>query len=235
MNFRRLRLVLTLALLASLTAVFQFGSGRTRAANSPANSGKETKPAQVLKVGVTEYQNVEKAYNNYERLFQRLEKISKDSDQPIRFEFAIGNYGEVLEWYNRGDIDVAVLSAMPVAKLLLQAGVDELKQIDSAYIADVNVTDKSDDSRIEITDKFAKHSKNDSVFSYRPVCLTLASDPDLGAHERRQTENHRRYQATLGQQRQDQAIQISLCSSLLSLRLHRSSLRPLAVRNQGAS
>ncbi|HEX6045943.1 MAG TPA: patatin-like phospholipase family protein [Pyrinomonadaceae bacterium] len=132
-------------------------------------------------MGVTEYQNLENAYANYERLFRQLAKVSKDSNQPIRFQFAIGNYGEVLEWYNRGDIDVAVLSAMPVAKLLLQAGDTDLEKIDEAYIGDVRVDEPIDTSKSEIKDKFAELLKRDSAFTYRSVCLTLASDPDLGS------------------------------------------------------
>jgi predicted acylesterase/phospholipase RssA/ABC-type phosphate/phosphonate transport system substrate-binding protein len=184
MKLRRFRLLLILSLLAMLVAAFQPESRPSHANSAPPRpssaTDKETNPAQVLKVGVTEYQNLEKAYANYERLFSQLAKVSRDLNQPIRFQFAIGNYGEVLEWYNRGDIDVAVLSAMPVAKLLLQAGDADLDKIDEAYIGDVRVDEPIEGSTSEITDKFAELLKKDSAFTYRSVCLTLASDPDLG-------------------------------------------------------
>jgi len=177
MKVRRFRLFLTLSLFALLIAAIQPDLSRSDAASPPAATLLQ--PVQVIKVGITEYQNVEDSYARYDKLFQKLADFTKE---PISFEFAIGNYGEVMEWYNRGEIDVAVLSGMPVSKLLLEAGDEDLKKIDNAYIGDVSVFDKPDLSKSEIKDKFARLlSMEDSLFSYRTVCLTLASDPDLGA------------------------------------------------------
>jgi predicted acylesterase/phospholipase RssA/ABC-type phosphate/phosphonate transport system substrate-binding protein len=176
MQVRRFRLVLTLSLFGLLIAIIQPGLNPSDAASSPAAAPLQ--PVQVLKVGITEYQNIEDSYARYDKLFQKLAEFT---EEPVSFEFAIGNYGEVMEWYNRGEIDVAVLSGMPVSKLLLEAGDDDLKKIDDAYIGDVSVFDKPDLSKSEIKDRFAEVlSKEDSVFSYRTVCLTLASDADLG-------------------------------------------------------
>jgi hypothetical protein len=58
MNFRRFRLLLSLSLLAVLVAVLTPESGRTRAKTVPNSPAK--KPVQVLKVGITEYQNIER-------------------------------------------------------------------------------------------------------------------------------------------------------------------------------
>jgi ABC-type phosphate/phosphonate transport system substrate-binding protein len=52
--------------------------------------------AEVVKVGITEYQNVEDSYDRYEELFQQLSE-SAGSDEPVTFSFAIGNYAEVLD------------------------------------------------------------------------------------------------------------------------------------------
>ncbi len=177
MTIRRFRLLLTLPLLVSLLTVFQPESGRSHAKPAPVPPAKN--PVQVLKVGITEYQNIEESYSRYDKLFQLLANYAKE---PVSFDFAIGNYGEVMEWYNRGEIDVAVLSGMPVAKVLLEVGAVDLKKIDKAYVGDVSVTDKIDESKkSEIKDKFAKLlNEDDTVFTYRPVCVTLASDPDLG-------------------------------------------------------
>lgn len=176
MRVHRFRRVLTLSLFALLVATIQSDLSRSDAANSP--PAAPLKPVHVLKVGITEYQNVEDSYARYDKLFQKLAQFTKE---PVSFEFAIGNYGEVMEWYNRGDIDVAVLSGMPVSKLLLEAGDEDLKKIDKAYIGDVSVFDQPDLSKSVIKDRFAELlSPEDSVFNYRTVCLTLASDPDLG-------------------------------------------------------
>ena len=153
MNFRRcrrFRLLLTLPLVTLLVAILPPESGRSYAQSPPQLPPKN--PVQVLKVGITEYQNIEASYSRYDKLFQLLATYA---NEPVSFDFAIGNYGEVMEWYNRGDIDVAVLSGMPVAKLLLEAGDLDLKQIDDAYVGDVSVTDKPDESKSEIKDKFA--------------------------------------------------------------------------------
>ena len=179
MKVHHFRLILTLPLLALLIAVIEPELRRSQAASATVQFAGP-KPAQVLKVGITEYQNVEKAYTNYEKLFQQLAAVS---DEPINFEFAIGNYGEVLEWYNRGDIDVAVLSAMPVAKLLLEAGSGDVAALSEAYVGDVSVREpptKSEVPTAEIVDESINPSQKDS-FTYRSVCLTLSSDPDLGA------------------------------------------------------
>ena len=148
MKVHRFRLVLTVSLFALLISIIQTDLTRSQAASSP--TAAPLQPVQVLKVGITEYQNIEDSYARYDKLFQKLSKFSKE---PLSFEFAIGNYGEVMEWYNRGEIDVAVLSGMPVSKLLLEAGDEDLKKIDNAYIGDVSVFDKPDLSKSEITDK----------------------------------------------------------------------------------
>jgi len=177
MKVHRFRFVLTLSFLALLIATLQPDLSRSDAASPPPPAPAPS--VYVLKVGITEYQNVEDSYARYDKLFQKLAEFTKE---PVSFEFAIGNYGEVMEWYNRGEIDVAILSGMPVSKLLLEAGDDDLKKIDKAYIGDVSVFDKPDHSKSEIKDRFAELlSPEDSVFNYRTVCLTLASDPDLGA------------------------------------------------------
>jgi len=177
MKVHRFRLVLTVLLFALFITIIQPDLTRSDAATPPA--APPLQPVQVLKVGITEYQNIEDSYARYDKLFQKLGKVSKE---PLSFEFAIGNYGEVMEWYNRGEIDIAVLSGMPVSKLLLEAGDEDFKKLDNAYIGDVSVFDKPDLSKSEIKDRFAEPlSKEDSDFTYRTVCLTLASDPDLGS------------------------------------------------------
>src|SRR5690349_4383739 len=71
----------------------------------------------VIKVGITEYQNIEQTYQKYDNLFAQLSGFATP-DEPVTFTFAIGTYGEVLDWYNNRTIDIAIFSAMPTADLL---------------------------------------------------------------------------------------------------------------------
>src|SRR5205085_8412279 len=75
----------------------------------------QAKPAIEIKVGITEYQHLEATYGKYEEAFHEL---SNAADQPVSFKFAIGTYEEVTDWYNKRLIDVAILSAVPMAELL---------------------------------------------------------------------------------------------------------------------
>jgi len=56
---------------------------------------------------------------------------------PVSFQIAVGDYDEVLEWYNKGLIDVAVLAASPLEELLMQAGSYDKQQIMNSYLGTV--------------------------------------------------------------------------------------------------
>jgi hypothetical protein len=98
-----------------------------RPTNSP------PKIAEVIRVGVTDYQNTEEAYGRYSRFFSELEREA--DKQPVTFTLAVGTYGEVLDWYNNGLIDVAVFAAMPAAQLLIA----DRAKVDGAYLGDLSV------------------------------------------------------------------------------------------------
>jgi predicted acylesterase/phospholipase RssA/ABC-type phosphate/phosphonate transport system substrate-binding protein len=94
--------------------------------------------AKEIRVGITEYQNVESVYKKYQLFFEELEKIARDQRVDITFSFAIGTYGEVIDWYNKEQIDVAVLSAMPMADLLTSSDTLEAEKIKDAFVARLN-------------------------------------------------------------------------------------------------
>lgn len=94
--------------------------------------------AREIRVGITEYQNVETVYNKYQLFFEELEKIARQQSSDTTFSFAIGTYGEVLDWYNKKLIDVAVLSAMPMAELLTSSDARETAKIRDAFLAKLN-------------------------------------------------------------------------------------------------
>lgn len=129
---------------------------------------------EVINVGITEYQNIEDSYDRYERLFQQLAE-SANANTPVTFKFAIGNYGEVLDWYNKGWIDIAILSATPVADLLNKAGTVELDKIEKAYIGDVSISRTPAKSNQGVRDLFPRLERPDP-FKYRTGCIVLKSD-----------------------------------------------------------
>jgi predicted acylesterase/phospholipase RssA len=101
-----------------------------------------TLEAKEIRVGITEYQNVESAYSKYEKFFKALEKASADDKEPVTFRFAIGTYSEVSDWFNKQLIDVAVLSAMPMADLLSNSQEYEKKIIQDAYLGSLSPVGK---------------------------------------------------------------------------------------------
>src|ERR1043165_1537081 len=89
--------------------------------------------AKEIRVGITEYQTVESAYKKYAEFFEALEDIAREQKSDVTFRFAIGTYGEVIDWYNKKLIDVAVLSAMPIADLLTSSDDNEKLKIRNSF------------------------------------------------------------------------------------------------------
>src|SRR4030095_1306588 len=136
-----------------------------------------TKPAELIRVGITEYQNIEATYRKYEVFFRELASYA-DANEPVSFSIAIGTYGEVLDWYNNRTIDIAVLSAMPTAQLLLLGEVDNLRK---AYLGDLSVTFQKDANELSLIDLFPSA---DNTFVYRPGCIVLNSDHDIDSFDK---------------------------------------------------
>jgi predicted acylesterase/phospholipase RssA/ABC-type phosphate/phosphonate transport system substrate-binding protein len=141
--------------------------GRSTAAPGSAKS------AEVISVGVTEYQNIEATYKKYEQFFKEL-ALYADKNQSITFRFAIGTYGEVLEWYNKRQIDIGILSAMPTAELLL-AG--QKGSLDRAYLGDISVSFSPEASERTIVKLFPERPRD--PFTYRAGCIVLNDDRDI--------------------------------------------------------
>lgn len=100
--------------------------------------------AEEIRVGITEYQGIESAYRKYQQLFRALEARSKSSKYgPVTFKVAIGTYGEVLDWYNKKLIDVAVLSALPMTDLL-NSSLTARESVLEAYVGRIGPRPKKD-------------------------------------------------------------------------------------------
>lgn len=162
-------LVRTLPLLVSLLLAAGLASAKP-------NLGPAKAP-EVIKVGITEYQNIEETYRKYEVFFAELASHAAP-EEPVTFTFAIGTYGEVLDWYNNRSIDIAVLSAMPAAELLL---VGERESLNQAYLGDLSVTLQKTQTQQTLIDLFGGPSED--KFIYRPGCIVLNSDTELNNFE----------------------------------------------------
>jgi predicted acylesterase/phospholipase RssA/ABC-type phosphate/phosphonate transport system substrate-binding protein len=135
------------------------------------------KSPTIIKVGITEYSKGQSTYNNYDRLFREL-AASSDSTNPVTFTFALGTYREVRDWYDKGLIEVAILSAMPVGELLL-AG--QSRSLAAAYVGDISVSSApSPDSILPLASNAANNDP-DAAYKYRPICIGLRSDDKLQA------------------------------------------------------
>jgi predicted acylesterase/phospholipase RssA/ABC-type phosphate/phosphonate transport system substrate-binding protein len=138
----------------------------------------EKRAPQEIKVGITEYQDIERSYERYEKLFQEL-TASADVDEPVTFKFAIGNYTEVMDWYNKGEIDVGILSAMPVANFLRDASSGDIRKLERAYVGDLGISTVFHQPMALVTGTEEEVAKKEPFF-YHSVCVALASDPELG-------------------------------------------------------
>ncbi len=95
-------------------------------------SAHQTGPPLEVKVGVISYEDFGKTFEEYRGVFARAMK-SNVGGKSVIFHIAVGTYGDVLDWYNRDLIDLALLTPEPVAELLSSVkGTDELRNL---YIA----------------------------------------------------------------------------------------------------
>ena len=92
------------------------------------------KATLVIRVGVADYGNVERNYERYVALFRELTDLATP-DQPVSFSVAVGDFSEVMGWYLRRIVDVAVLPAMPIAQLIANTPDSDLPKLEESYVA----------------------------------------------------------------------------------------------------
>jgi predicted acylesterase/phospholipase RssA/ABC-type phosphate/phosphonate transport system substrate-binding protein len=89
--------------------------------------------ALLLRIGVVSYDSPQTIYQKYEEKLLRLAKAKSNKlGRDVSFKLAVGSYSEVLNWYLRGSVDVAILTPALVAELRKIYGDEELKQL---YVA----------------------------------------------------------------------------------------------------
>ncbi|HEV3003668.1 MAG TPA: patatin-like phospholipase family protein, partial [Pirellulales bacterium] len=81
---------------------------------------REAQPIDV-RVGVVAFQDFQTSMAQYQRLFREL---ADGFERPVRFKLAIGTYGDVLHWLDRGLVDVATLTpgVFAAARQITHAG-----------------------------------------------------------------------------------------------------------------
>ena len=113
----------------------------------------------VIKIGVSEYQNIEATYRDYQKFFYVLSVLSGPREKSgmagntAVFEISVGSYDEVVDWWNKGQIDAAVLSATPVATLLA-ARPEEAEKLKKSYIGTLGERHRADDPERPLLNAF---------------------------------------------------------------------------------
>ncbi|HEV7673739.1 MAG TPA: patatin-like phospholipase family protein [Candidatus Angelobacter sp.] len=113
----------------------------------------------VIKIGVSEYQTIEATYQDHQKFFYVLSVLSGDRDQSgavgnsAVFEISVGSYDEVVDWWNKGQIDAAVLSATPVATLLASS-TEEVEKLKKSYIGTLGERHRENDPERPLLNAF---------------------------------------------------------------------------------
>src|SRR5712692_280316 len=74
---------------------------------------------RIVRVGVSSYERIEETYSKSMRFLSDLKMMY--CNKPVAFQVAVGNYGEILDWWQKGQIDIGIFAAAPVGKLLQSA------------------------------------------------------------------------------------------------------------------
>jgi hypothetical protein len=115
-------------LLTAHTLLFVLMLAAGARAATPDSGNREREPPPVTaRVGVVATGDYEEVYNDYQPLFSLMSQYSKglyrrgETDNHYLFRLAVGSYDDILEWYRRGYINVALLTPGPVGDLLSSA------------------------------------------------------------------------------------------------------------------
>lgn len=131
----------------------------------------------ILKVGISEYQRTGYVYKRWVDLFEQLTLLSESvSKQPVHFEVAIGTYDEVIQWQDRGQIDLIVLSAKAVADLLMFSSAQDTATLDRTYLGNFAYYTKpgpESDSVLSFYDPREQRLRKRGEY-YRSTCLVNA-------------------------------------------------------------
>jgi ABC-type phosphate/phosphonate transport system substrate-binding protein len=128
----------------------------------------------TIKVGITEYQNTGRAYSKYRHFFHDVESTPGSN---LHFLIAVGTYDEVTKWRDEGKIDLAVLSATPVARLLAVGNNADRKELQDTYLGHLIYfsspgTDEAHKNKTSMLDLFPPDQREPGRDGYyRTICV----------------------------------------------------------------
>ena len=126
--------------------------------------GQTSSPQINVRVAIVAYEDFHAEVEHFEHLFAELSR----RDPALRFQLALGSYGEVVHWMDRQLVDLAILTPGVFASLLpSEAGANEPKSC--RYLATVQIP--------AAKSKWASPGRQAAGFhdSYRSVGLVSAS------------------------------------------------------------
>lgn len=125
--------------------------------------GQPSPQSTNVRVAIVAYEDFHGEFKHFEHLFVELSQ----HDPALRFQLAVGSYGEVLHWIDRQLVDVAVLTPGAFASLLPSDGRQEPRGC--RYLATVQLPPAKS--------KWAAGQRRTEGFhdSYRSVCLVSDS------------------------------------------------------------
>ena len=125
--------------------------------------GQMTPQPTDVRVAIVAYEDFHAEIDRFENLFAKLSQ----QDPALRFQLAVGSYGDALHWIDRQLVDVAILTPGVFADLLPSDGQQEPRMC--RYLATVQLP--------PATSKWASALRREEGFhdSYRSVCLVSDS------------------------------------------------------------
>lgn len=152
----RTRTVLT------ITAMLMASIGVRGAASKPHFAGHKDTP--LVRVGVVYNKDLEEKKASFLNI---VSTIAKARNLKFDFRVSVGTYDDVVEWYTRGQVDVAILSPGSVARML-RSRLDTDFVIEDHYVATYGIRPGAN--------TFASPRRiagtGDYPYKYQTVCLT---------------------------------------------------------------
>jgi predicted acylesterase/phospholipase RssA/ABC-type phosphate/phosphonate transport system substrate-binding protein len=130
--------------------------------------GADESKRQTIHVGVIYQKDMEQT----QKQFYEILSVLSEKYPSIDFRLSVGNYEDVVEWYDKGQIDVAILSPGAVARLLLTERFD--KEIKDVYVATYGLRPAT--NTLASRDRIA--GLGDSPYQYKSVCLVSKAISD---------------------------------------------------------
>jgi ABC-type phosphate/phosphonate transport system substrate-binding protein len=161
----------------SLLVMLPFASFRDVSAarqKKPASASGNKNPSpsnkKIVRVGVIYYDDFQQKAEDFRKIISTL---TKNSQRGFDFRLLIGTYDEVLDWYQKNLVDVAVMTPGPVAELMRKSG-SESARLESLYIGSRGIQPKAG-SVVQ------RESKDKMVprFEYHSVALVNEQAPQL--------------------------------------------------------